>query len=80
MVKKLEWTGTVYYISGISSVGTDALCQDIMNHLDKCWNAEQEDPDIAARELENQTKMQVEARERIKMLKESLLSFDNEVE
>jgi translation initiation factor IF-2 len=51
-----------------------------MNHLDKCWNAEQEDPDIAARELENQTKMQFEARERIKMLKESSLSFDDEVE
>jgi GTP-binding protein len=80
VVKKLGWTGPVYCISGISSIGTDALCQDIMNHLDKCWNAEQEDPDIAARELENQTKMQVEARERIKMLKESSLSFDDEVE
>jgi hypothetical protein len=51
-----------------------------MNHLDQSWNAEQEDSDIAAHELENQAKMQVEARERIKMLKESSLSFDDEVE
>jgi len=80
VVKKLGWTGPVYCISGISSIGTDALCQDIMNHLDKCWNAEQEDSDIAVHELENQTKMQVEARERIKMLKGSSLLFDDEVE
>jgi hypothetical protein len=50
-----------------------------MNHLDKSWNAEQEDPDRAAHELENQSKMQVEARNRIEMLKESSLSFDNEI-
>ena len=79
VVKKLGWTGSVYYISGINSIGTDTLCQDIMNHLDKSWNAEQEDPDRAAHELENQSKMQVEARNRIEMLKESSLSFDNEI-
>jgi GTP-binding protein len=77
VVKKLRWTGPVYCISGISSLGTDALCQDIMSHLDKSRNAEQEDSDIAAHELESQIKMQLEARERIKMLKESSLSFDD---
>jgi GTP-binding protein len=77
VVKKLRWTGPVYCISGISSLGTDALCQDIMSHLDKSRNAEQEDSDIAAHELESQIKMQLEASERIKMLKESSLSFDD---
>jgi hypothetical protein len=48
-----------------------------MSHLDKSRNAEQEDSDIAAHELESQIKMQLEARERIKMLKESSLSFDD---
>jgi len=79
VVKQLGWTGPVYCISGISSLGTDALCLDIMNHLDKSWNAEQEDSVIAAHELENQIKMQLEARDRIKMLKESSLLFDDEV-
>ena len=57
IVKKIEWIVPVYFISGISSIGTENLCLDMMNYLDKIRTAEQDEPDTAAVEVEIQKKM-----------------------
>lgn len=68
VVEKLQWTGPVYEIAAISADGTQKLCGDIMRHLEQCWQAEIDDPELAQRERELQSTMQAEARERIQAL------------
>ncbi|MDX2464392.1 MAG: Obg family GTPase CgtA [Porticoccus sp.] len=69
VIDKLQWDGPVYYVSASGSVGTLLLCQDIMEHLEECWEAEREDPEVAEHERELQAKMQSEARDRIEALR-----------
>jgi len=80
VVQRLKWDGPVYYISALSAVGTEVLCQDIMGRLELCWEAERADPAAANYEKELQLKMQVEARDRIELLKEKpkVTSNDND--
>ncbi|MEJ6612881.1 MAG: GTPase ObgE [Porticoccus sp.] len=78
VIEKLEWTGPVYYISALAAVGTEVLCQDIMNRLEDCWEVEQENPEAAAYERELQSKMQFEARDRIELLKEKVKLTDDD--
>jgi len=68
IVERLQWTGPVYRISAISADGTAALSGDIMTHLEACWEAENADPEQAARERRLQAAMQTESRERIQAL------------
>ena len=68
LIERLHWTGPVYEIAAISGDGTARLCGDIMRHLEDCWQAEIDDPELAARERELQSTMQAEARERIQAL------------
>jgi GTP-binding protein len=70
IVERLRWTGRVYRIAAISADGTQALCADIMTHLENCWDAEQRDAELAEREQALQLAMQAEARERIQALAE----------
>ena len=35
LLTKLNWTGPVYYISAVSRIGTQSLCNDIMQYLDQ---------------------------------------------
>ncbi len=69
LVDALDWQGPVYEISAISGEGTERLCQDMMILLEKQREAELADPEIAAAEAEQQTRMQQEARERIAALR-----------
>ena len=41
LVQKLDWQGPVYTISAISRDGTQALCNDIMQHIKKAEQAKQ---------------------------------------
>ena len=78
VVQRLKWDGPVYYISALSAVGTEVLCQDIMGRLELCWEAERADPAAANYEKELQLKMQVEARDRIELLKEKPKATSND--
>lgn len=69
VVDRLEWEGPVYYVSASAAQGTEQLCQDIMVHLEGCWEAERDNPEVAEQERELQAKMQSEARDRIESLR-----------
>jgi GTP-binding protein len=69
VLSALDWQGPVYEISAISSIGTDALCGDMMRYLEERRNREDEDPELAEQEREVQTRMQEEARQRIDNLR-----------
>ena len=40
VIDTLEWQGKVYYVSGESGEGCDAICDDIMDYLDDVKEAE----------------------------------------
>ena len=43
LLTKLNWTGPVYYISAVSRIGTQDLCNDIMQYLDQDKKARQKE-------------------------------------
>ena len=65
----LDWQGPVYSIAAISAQGTAALCGDLMTHLEECRAREAADPELAQAERELQSRMQLEARQRIDELR-----------
>ena len=69
VVEQIQWQGPVFYISAINSEGTEVLCQQILEHLEECWELEEQNPEAAEREQEMQSMMQQEARERIEELR-----------
>ena len=69
VIQALDWSGPVYAISAIKSEGTDTLCGDLMTYLEACREREAADPEVAAAELEQQNRMQDEARQRIAELR-----------
>jgi GTP-binding protein len=69
VLSALDWQGPVYEISAISSIGTDALCGDMMKYLEERRNREAEDPELAEQERDVQSRMQEEARQRIDNLR-----------
>lgn len=70
VVDKLGWEGPVFFISAINKQGTKELCGQVLDHLEECWEAEEENPDLAEAEFEMQQAMQIEAKERIEELRE----------
>jgi GTPase len=68
----LDWQGPVYSIAAINAVGTTALCGDLMTYLEECRMREAADPQLAATEQELQSRMQLEARQRIDDLRAEL--------
>lgn len=70
IVEQLEWNHPVYTVSAINKQGTDTLCQDVLEHLEACWEHEKNDPDAAALEASRQQQMQDDARARIELLRE----------
>jgi len=69
LLEALAWEGPVYAISAIRSEGTDALCGDLMTHLEDLRVREAADPELAEEERLLQTRMQDEARQRIAELR-----------
>ena len=65
----LSWQGPVYAVSAIKGEGTDALCGDLMTHLEECKAREAADPELADAERALQSLMQQEARQRIEDLR-----------
>jgi GTP-binding protein len=65
----LRWEGPVYEISAISAEGTTRLCQDMMLYLERCRDAELEDPERLEVERLAQQSMQREARARVEALR-----------
>jgi GTP-binding protein len=68
IIDGLGWTGPVYRISAISGEGTKAMCGDIMTAIEAQREAEAENPELAERELDIQSQMQAESREKIEGL------------
>jgi GTP-binding protein len=65
----LDWQGPVYSIAAINGDGTRALCGELMVYLEECRANEAADPQLADVERELQSRMQLEARERIDELR-----------
>ncbi len=70
VVKELNWTGPVYQTSAISGLGTDILCQNIMNFIEERALEQKEDEALAKQEEEQLSKMESEARLRMRELAE----------
>jgi len=68
----LDWHGPVYSIAAINAEGTAVLCGDLMRYLEECRAREAADPQLAAAEQEMQSRMQLEARQRIDELRAEL--------
>ncbi|KEI72866.1 Obg family GTPase CgtA [Endozoicomonas elysicola] len=70
VIKELNWTGPVYQTSAISGLGTDILCQNIMNFIEERALEQKEDEALAKQEEEQLSKMESEARLRMRELAE----------
>ncbi|MGB1158228.1 MAG: Obg family GTPase CgtA [Porticoccaceae bacterium] len=68
VVDQLNWQGPVFKISGLSSIGTKALCTEIMAHIDELRDREGADPELVVAEDARRAQMQAEARQRIEQL------------
>lgn len=69
VVDRLGWTGKVFRISAINGEGTKELSGQVLDYLEELWELEADNPELAEREIESQTAMQLEARERIEELR-----------
>jgi GTP-binding protein len=69
LVNALDCRGPVYEISALASRNVERLCQDLMVHLEQCWESEEANPELALREREAQHAMQREARARSEALR-----------
>ena len=65
VVSALNWRGPVYEVSAVAGLHTDALCGDLMTHLEEQAAAMRSDPGAEQAEIAAQEQMQQEARERI---------------
>ncbi len=74
VVAALDWQGPVYSIAAINAQGTAVLCGDLMRYLEECRAREAADPQLALAEQEMQSRMQLEARQRIDELRADLRS------
>lgn len=70
IIDLLDWQEPVYVVSAINKQGTGELCQNLLSYLEKRWEAERQEPELAEQEITTQRKMQSEARERIEILRE----------
>lgn len=68
IVRRLNWQGPVHRLAAINKTGTGILAGKILDALEKRWQAEAENPELAAAEEHSQAQMQREARERIEAL------------
>lgn len=70
IIDELQWTGPVFKISALHRDGTAPLAGKIMDHLERIWEDERENPEVREREVELQNQMAQEARDRIEELRE----------
>ncbi len=65
IISELNWEGPVFRVSAISSEGTQAVCQQIMNWLDEQRELQAENPELAEEEAEIRERMEEEAVARV---------------
>lgn len=70
IISALNWAGPVYQASAISGLGTELLCQNIMNFIEERALEQSEDEALAREEEEQLSKMESEARMRMRELAE----------
>ncbi|MBO9481383.1 Obg family GTPase CgtA [Salinisphaera sp. G21_0] len=70
IIKELNWTGPVYQTSAIAGLGTGILCQNIMSFIEERTLEQSEDAELARQEEERLSKMESEARMRMRELAE----------
>jgi GTP-binding protein len=71
VIDELNWTGPVFRISALHRDGTAPLCGKIMDHVERVWEEERENPELREQELQLQQQMAQEARDRIEELREA---------
>lgn len=69
VIDALQWTAPIYTISALANDGTDRLCQNMMDYLERCNEEEELDPELVIAERRAQQAMQEEARERVEKLR-----------
>jgi GTP-binding protein len=69
VIDVLQWTAPIYTISALAHDGTDRLCQNMMDYLERCNEEEELDPELVIAERRAQQAMQEEARERVEKLR-----------
>lgn len=70
IIDELNWTGPVYQTSAIASQGTEKLCGNIMDFIEEKAEVEKANEEAAREEEELRTRMETEARERMRELAE----------
>lgn len=70
IIEELNWTGPVFQTSAIASQGTEMLCGRIMDFIEEKAEVEKASEDAAREEEELRTRMEAEARERMRELAE----------
>ncbi|MFG1488036.1 Obg family GTPase CgtA, partial [Oceanospirillum sp. HFRX-1_2] len=65
IISELNWEGPIFRVSAISSEGTQAVCQQIMNWLDEQRELQAENPELAEEEAEIRERMEEEAVARV---------------
>ena len=71
VVKRLNWKGPAYIISGLLEQGTELLAQDLMIRLESIWAEEEATPEMADEERMTRLRMAEEARERLNEVREA---------
>ena len=71
VVKRLNWKGPAYIISGLLEQGTELLAQDLMIRLESIWAEEEAAPEMADEERMTRLRMAEEARERLNEVREA---------
>ncbi|HEX6590702.1 MAG TPA: Obg family GTPase CgtA [Moraxellaceae bacterium] len=70
IVKRLEWTGPVFRISGLTGENAKAVCYKLMDAIEAQRELEAEDPEVAEKEMARRRQLEEEGRHKIQELAE----------
>ena len=70
LIERTGWKGPVYQISALTGDGTKPLTNDIMDYIEERRERAKEDPDFAAKIIEERETVEQESRERMEELSE----------
>jgi GTP-binding protein len=70
LIERTGWKGPVYQISALTGDGTKPLTNDIMDYIEERRERAKEDPDFAAKIIEERETVEQESRDRMEELSE----------
>jgi GTP-binding protein len=70
LIEKTGWKGPVYQISALTGDGTKPLTNDIMDYIEERREHAKENPDFAAKIIEERETVEQESRDRMEELSE----------